>query len=557
MAFFKSKLFAFKKSPPKVTMPQVKRFRSLPPNLSNGLPRNGAKILINRFSYAGRDKQLSPPYWNQLLGEKNEEWQRAVYGFVWLDDLAAHGGDITAQKAREILIPWLEQHQAIDADELVQKAFSAEPENFGWRFHIIAARHARLLRRAFLIFSHDPPAELREKLLSYLAKEATLLTHIPFYDGKLETTPFLRTLIAGTLSALCVDGYQNHLNNLINRLNLELDEFILADGMVANRALNDLVRIFFDLVGLRRAFEHAKTPFPIPFTQKIEKMASCIRMMRHSDGMLALYHGARDGRNDVIDAALEHANSALKTPNLLPLGGYGAIKKNKFCAFMDMGGVPKNPDHSKSIHASPLAIEVSHGSHRLITNCGGVAINHEELRKVSRHGAAHSTIIINNTDPINLKTIHKDTKSALMIQHERIDQEGEVWLSAWHEGYDKNFQSVVKRQLYMNDEGQSLLGEDHISASQENYPFHIRFHLHPDIQVEAQDTPNLFKLYHQNGKFWWFEVEGVDCEIAPSVYLAGTKPLIHSQQIVLTGMTGDLDRIVNWVLEYDSSCDII
>lgn len=514
--------------------PLSQRFLTLPPNLGNGLPRQGAKVLIGRFSYAGLDKRLGEDVWQSALEVEEPAWRSALFGFVWLDDLATHGGEVAAKKARELVISWL--------DRLDQDKNSIKASTDVWRADIVAARMSRLLRRATFLFSFAPPAELRGRLLSYLSWEASNL--LKDRGANLNPIRRVRAQIGGVLASMCLDGHEDQLPSILKELEDGMDKVLLADGMIASRSARDQVGILFDLVGLQLAFAHANRNNPNFISVAVKRMIPALRMLRHGDGGLALFHGSREGRKDVIDAAIMRAGVMEKAPTTLPYGGYTKMQVKHLLAIMDIGKVPRR-DLCASFHASPLAIEVSNDADRIITNCGEIRLNDPAWQKAAKSTAAHSNLNLADMDAINLE----HPSAEFNLEYERSESDGAIWLTAWHNGYENSLGAIVTRKLYMSATGRELLGEERISETKAPVPFCLRFHIHPDVQVTLVGKGKVPLLRTKGGASWWLRSQGGDFNLANSVYLGGEAHVVPTKQLVLEGMTGDSVTIINWVLE--------
>ncbi|MFK7865827.1 MAG: heparinase II/III family protein [Alphaproteobacteria bacterium] len=525
-------------------IPIAERFLTLPPNLGNGLPRQGAKVLIRRFDYAGLSLELKEPLWDAASAVKEPAWRAALFGFVWLDDLAAHGGPVAANKARAMVIEWMN--------------WTAKHSNYNdqdqdiWRADIRAQRIGRLLRRATFLFSFAPPPELRGKLLNHLSKESAYLIHdsqLTQQGAGLDPIRKTRSKIGAVLAAMCLDGHQQAMAGLLKELESQLDQILLADGMVASRSPRDQVGIAFDLVGLKLAFDHARHAVPAFVQLAIKRMIPVLRMLRHGDGGLALFHGSREGRKDVIDAAIVRANVLEKAPKLLPQGGFARLQAKQLCVLMDIGKPPEARLRS-NFHASPLAIEVSHDANRILTNCGEIRMNNQAWQQAMKSTAAHSALTLAERNAIDLE--HKDEHKniAFQLEHERTDgNDGAIWFTAWHDGYKQKIGAIVTRKLYLSANGNELLGEERISETRAPIGFSLRFHLHPDVEVGFYGKSKVPLLKTKSGASWWLRIEGGTLALNDSVYLGGDAHVVPTKQLTLEGKTSDQQTIINWVLE--------
>ena len=111
----------------------------------------------------------------------------------------------------------------------------------------------------------------------------------------------------------------------------------------------------------------------------------------------AIFNSYKFIETDEINDVLKRSNSRLKIPEILKYSGFQRISENRLSFLMDCG----KPTPEKT-HASSLSFEFSHGSEKIVVNCGSPFINNKKLSEALRSTAAHSTISI---DDINSSDI--------------------------------------------------------------------------------------------------------------------------------------------------------
>ena len=81
-------------------------------------------------------------------------------------------------------------------------------------------------------------------------------------------------------------------------------------------------------------------------------------------------------------------------------------------------------------------------------------------------------------------------------------------------------------------------------------PFHIRFHLHPDVHAELDMGGTAVSMALRSGEVWVFRHDGAaDLTLSPSVYLErGRLSPRATKQIVLTGVAMDYATRTGWTL---------
>ena len=509
-------------------------------------------MLINRYNYAEAGRALPENPWKEAGQDNAQEadlpWLEAMYGFIWLDDLASHGGRVAALKARGLVEHWIDH---------IKAPGGFKPSDVRFRDDIIAERLSRLLRRSLFLFSHDPPESFRERILGTLSLEAAYLIRSRLQGVSHKQAPSLsplhevRALIGAALASLSLEGHEDMLPDLMALLDERLGKLVLRDGMIANRSPFAQIRLLIALCGLKQAFDHAKSPFPSSIEKTMHRMAAAARMLRHGDGGLAQFHSSREGNTALIDTAITVSGSKEPRPTILPDGGFARMQARDLLVIADGGGPPPR-ENLGFYHASPLAIEVSHGPERIIVNCGTMRLDHPEWQRVSRSTAAHSTLVLDDTsalDPGNPPAHFNSTMNQQAM-------EGAMWLTLSHDFYQPLYGAeFVSRKLYMPSNGQELLGEDQIAPTKEPRPFVIRFHLHPSVEVTLIGDPAMPLLRLPSGMDWWFRADGVAINLMESIYLGMDRPTVPTRQIVLTGTTSHTTTHVSWMLEAAAPAD--
>jgi uncharacterized heparinase superfamily protein len=145
------------------------------------------------------------------------------------------------------------------------------------------------------------------------------------------------------------------------------------------------------------------------------------------------------------------------------------------------------------------------------------------------------------------------------------DSEGQRLMSG-HNGYAPTHGLTHIRQLSLSIDGRSLTGEDTLGAmtggdrrrfetimertKHQGVEFHIRFHLHPDVDAKVDLGGTAISMALKSGEMWIFRHNGIaEMSLENSVYLeTGRLKPRASKQIVLTSLVLDYARQVGWTL---------
>lgn len=503
-----------------------------PPDPWPGNAERGAAMLNGNYNFAGTIIRPDGSPWDETGAD--EAWRDALHSFLWLRDLRAHGGDAARRSARALTEDWLARHPRWSAH--------------AWRADIMGRRLTAWAAHFELFFS-GAPDPFRSNLLTHMARQARHLgrTAAGEVDGYARLVAIKGLLYAG----LCIPGELPLLSRAIRLLETELPRQIAADGSHAERSPAVQLRLLQDLVDMRAALSAGRQANIPALAAAIERTAPMLRFFRHSDGRLALFNDSGEGDASEIDLALAQANIRKRPPGRATDSGFERLSAGKLLAFMDTGATP-GPGWNAHAHAGALALEISYGKERLVVNCGPAVSPGPEWRQAARATAAHSTLAIEDTNSSGT-----DAGRMLPRVHvERQHADGNLWLSAHHNGYSEPFGLVHHRRLYMAAGGDELRGEDMLTQGEGNSrqtseagnrAFAIRFHFHPAVQASMVQDGAAVLLRLPGGTGWRLRASGAKIDLAESIYF-GTGGAKRTQQAVLSGRTESDGATVKWAL---------
>ncbi|MDE1932104.1 MAG: heparinase II/III family protein, partial [Alphaproteobacteria bacterium] len=312
-----------------------------------------------------------------LIGQV-PQWTAENHRFGFLADFAALGTEPAVRAARDAAADWLRRCDAIEP-------LSWNPEIVGERLFAWIAHHDLLAA---------PPQDpaFREALLMSLARQARHL-----HRTWRRTTGITRLrALRGLVAALAALKDQRRLGAACARLSNEAKAQILPDGGHVSRNPSQQLAALMALIDARDALSAANVEIPKPVMDAIDRAAPMLRFFRHGDGGLALFNGAAAGDIDLIELVLQRSAAKGRPPSHAPQAGYERLQAGHSLALFDGGTLPPAPFDGEA-HAGALAFEFSHGSERLIVNCGAFHGNDAQWRAAMRATAAHSTLIVADT----------------------------------------------------------------------------------------------------------------------------------------------------------------
>ncbi len=501
----------------------------IPGRILPGNPDAGRALVQGELVFAGSAIIGGDPWAQEGLAAPG--WRRIAHGFQWLDDLAALGGTEAENAAARLISGWLDRFSK--PCRPIWKGGAT-----GERVIAILAHWDGLLRPA------DPL--LKSRLLDLLARQIAHLARIgaPCEGG----TDRLHALIGLSMGALALPSERRWLDGAVVALGRELDRQILPDGGHVSRAPRVQLSVLARLVVLGRCFEEARIETPESVIRSIDRMAPMLRFFRHGDGGLALFNGAREGDNAVLDLVLAQADARGRPPARAPHCGFERLQAGKTLILCDAGG-PPSEEFGAEAHAGTLSFEMSIGKERLVVNCGRRPSTDPGWLVAQKSTAAHSVLCVEDTNSsaISNDGLGFDARRAVATA-ERNESDGAVWLDMGHDGYWKPFGLLYRRRIYLAPDGLDLRGEDQLDGPADR-SFAVRFHLHPKVSVSllGSKTSALLKLPQGGG--WRFRATGAEIALEDSLYFGTGGEPKRMQQIVLRGRTTGSSTTIKWAFQ--------
>ena len=488
-----------------------------------GNPARGARLLRDELELAGAVRRLAPGGWGDTAG--HELLRAHAHGFTWLRDLRALGTDAARARARALVADW------IAAPHL---------ERLAHRPDVAGARIAAWLGH-YDFFAASADDGFRSRMMARLVADARMLAaSLPSEEPDARALTALKGLIA---AAVALPDHAAFLTRTLRFLPQEIARQVLPDGCHAERSPVAHLAALQDLTEIRTLMQAAQAQPPAALTSAIERMAPALRALRHGDGGLALFNGAKEEHAALIDLVLIQAGRGGRAPAGLTEGGFHRLQAGRSVLVVDCGAPPP-PGLDRMAHAGTLSLELSVGKERLVVNCGAAPAAGAAWRDATRASAAHSTLVIADTSSSELRATGLGRHPA-QVDVQRQEANGAHWLEASHDGYKATFGAVHRRRLYMAESGEDIRGEDAVEApTPQGYA--VRFHLHPSVTAAMQGDVEGVLLRLPGGSAWRFKAEGAQVSLEESVYLGGPEPQ-RSQQVVLTGQADGVQQ-AKWAI---------
>jgi len=327
-------------------------------------------------------------------------------------------------------------------------------------------------------------------------------------------------------------------------INSQIDEI----SIYKSYNILDHSKFLNNLIEIKNIFLFLNLEIPNDLNNTILAMTSLLKTYKHHDSSLPLFNGCNNNHNDVI-LSISKKEKFLKTIPLTKFkNGIAVYKDYDKTLFFDVVQ-PTTIKYHNELSASTLALEISAGKEKIITNCGGTEGTGKNPAYL-KYSAAHSTIILNNTNITEIKENDTNKMFPKEVIYESREDDDILMLSGTHNGYLKNYKKVCKRQLFINKKKNFFKGEDIIISNKSNHEkiiYHIRFHLMPGISTTITENKKNVIMKTNKKSIWMFKSSN-EILIEKSIYVKNDMAL-ESSQIVLSGITSSLRNKIQWSLE--------
>jgi uncharacterized heparinase superfamily protein len=491
-----------------------------------GDPKRGAAILAGEIELCGEVVRNPRPTW--FPPGAGDDWLAEWHGFGWLPDLIGTGA-AGRDPARALVQSWLRGNAAWHP--------------LAWRCDVVATRIFAWIVHFEELVGREADRVLRREMLASIAEQVRHLSRVAAWE--LRGAARLRALkgLAAGLAAL--GGSERRMSRALRALARELPVQILPDGGHCSRSPSVQLAVLRDLIDLRAVLRAARLDVPGPLQQAIERMAPMLRFFRYGDRRLALFNNAVEEDAVLVDLVLTRSETREPAPAQAPHSGFQRLQAGQSLVVIDTGSPPPTGFDDEA-HAGTLSFELSQARERIIVNCGGYRGTKPAWRRVARSSAAHSVLVVGDTNALEINPDGSFSENAGSLRCDRAEEGGHQWIAATHDLYRPRFGVSYSRELYLAGDGDDLRGEDRLTG-RAGVPFAVRFHLHPAVEASLVEDGGGARLYLASGVTWRLRAAGAEMSLGESIYLGSGEPR-RTQQVVLTGTTGDAGATVRWAL---------
>jgi len=228
---------------------------------------------------------------------------------------------------------------------------------------------------------------------------------------------------------------------------------------------------------------------------------------------------------------------------------------------------------SEAAHACTLAFEMSSGRFPLLVNRGQSREFAMEVRESTRSTSAHNTLGIGSASSAEFESSgfigrmigRRVVRSPKLVTVLTDQNSSGKAVRATHDGYSKIFGLTHFRQILILNNGLEIQGEDEVRSEtsfdrsrfaaaakgddRKVIPFHLHFHVHPDVSVRLDLNEAAASLTLANGQVWFFRATGGRTQLRRSSYMEkGRLRPRTTKQIVVSSRAVNYEGRVTWTL---------
>ncbi len=528
----------------------VTAFVSQPEPRSIGYLARGRQLCAGNFVFAGHLVE-APDTMIWDIEPPDAAFAAEMHGFGWLDDLAAAGDAAARAKAQAWLMEWIARY--------------GRGRGPGWVPDLAGRRLIRWISHAFFLM-RTQEAEASEVFLRALAAQARFLSWR--WQAATPGLARIEALTGLVYAGVSLEGMAPLADAARDALARDCATSIDEEGGIPGRNPEALLEVFTLLTWAALVLSENGRQAAEAHWRAVERIAPCLRALRHADGGLARFHGGGRGLDGRLDAALAASGVKGQARGGRAMG-YARLARGRTSVIVDAAPPPTGAAADEA-HASTLAFELTSGRRPLIVNCGSGASFGPEWRRAGRATPSHSALVLaggssarlsrDKRHPGRLEEAPRNVPVQLSRAPDGLRFEG------GHDGYLRSHGLMQVRRLDLAGDGRALAGEDMLLALEDDHkarfdraldatrlhgvPYDIRFHLHPDVAASLDMGGTAVSLMLRSGEIWVFRSDGVAAlALNPSVYLEKTrlKPRA-TRQIVLSGRATGYATRIRWSL---------
>ena len=489
-------------------------------------------LLSSLINYQNKKYKIDDLDSNKMWkGEKETKEYKRLNNFFWFFSL-----DLKSSKkiTQEVILDW------IDRNSRYQKE--------SWEFDTTAKRIISWLSNHQLSYN-ESNKEYRSAFDYMIQKQTNHLIN------EIKNSKNLEDKIIGCsaiiLTGLCYKIDKKYLIFGLGLLKRIVKNLLDNEGFIKSRNIKQQIFFLKYFILIKEWFKESQVEIPELVEETIYYFGKAYAYFWQNIQVNLLFNGNNISYNKDFDNYLKRLGYKFKNEDK-EYGGYTILQGKKIFLVMDTGPSP-DIKYSKDYQSGALSFEIISNGKKLISNCGYYNKGNQKLSRLSKSSAAHNTLIID--DNSSCKFLKEKSswvlRTGLRITQKKIIFEKNYWkITATHDGYLKNYNSMHERNIEFYPEHMTFVGNDKIikRKTNNNYKFEIRFHLEPNIKLmKTQDNKSILIELDEEG--WRFKCDNYEINIDNGLYFGNENSYIENQNIFISGISNKNEENIKWEIK--------
>ena len=490
--------------------------------------------ITNYKKYSFKISEIDP---NVFWLDKKKTWEeKEIHNFLWLNLIDRKNDGKSLQKIIDV---WMFKNSKYKRNV--------------WESSVISKRIISWILNVDIILNNGSFYFKRNFLNSIIAQTNHLKKNIKFEKNYSKRIEVLTALL---LSGLVFKEYINNFNIGIKELEKLVKNYFDDDGFPLTRNPSDLIFFLKYLILCKKCIEDAQQYVPEFLDIIIDKNLLCIKNILTPSNQVPLFNGGTEHDLEQFDKFLNDLDYKSKDKKNI-IGGIHTFAIKNSAIFFDVGEPPKK-GFSKSYQSGPLSFEYYLDGEKIITNCGFGSNISSKAELLSRLTSAQSTLTLDDTSVTKFernKLINRifgnSIKNTFKINNlNLVENKDQIKFTASHNGYEKKFGSIHKRELSIDKLNGKLTGCDEIIKRKDGRPlnYSLRFHLYPGLTAVKTMGGNSVLIQISKNKSLIFTVVDEPILLEKSIFLGGNK-ILDNTCITVSGNLVNKDKNIRWEIK--------
>ena len=490
--------------------------------------------ITNYKKYSFKIGEIDPNvFW---LNKKNPWEEKELHSFLWLNLIDRKNDGKSLQKIIDV---WMSKHSKYKRNV--------------WESSVLSKRIISWILNVDIILNNGSFYFKRNFLNSIIAQTNHLKKNIKFEKNYSKRVEILTALL---ISGLVFKEYINNFNTGIKELEKLVKNYFDNDGFPLTRNPSDLIFFSKYLMLCKECIKDAQQYVPEFLDTIIDKNLRCIKNILTPNNQTPLFNGGTEDNLEQFNKFLNALDYKSKDKKNI-IGGIHTFNIKDSAIFFDVGEPPKK-SFSKSYQSGPLSFEYYLDGEKIITNCGFGSNISSKAELLSRLTSAQSTLTLDDTSVTRFernKLINRifgnSIKNTFKINNlDFVEDKNQIKFTASHNGYEKKFGCIHKREISVDKLNGKLIGCDEIIKKKDGKPlnYSLRFHLYPGLTAVKTMGGNSVLIQISKKKSLIFTIIDGSILLEKSIFLGGNK-ILDNTCVTVSGNLVNKNKTIHWEIK--------